>query len=176
MSKIQNPIETTSTETNTQSVFELVQQMKAENEKLQARLEAVEWKTGAVAVSNSKKRFEWQLQACYWLWWTVPVVSYESCKKEEEYDYLYKNPDGRFVDNHYVIITTADWEKTKKVLRTSFALAKTQSDLKTFSVLTKDGDVISKVTSKNLPTLEVDKYIFNVPWFGEIQVSPNCIN
>lgn len=116
------------------------------------------------------------MKASYWLWGGVPVISYKSVKKNPEYDFLYKDGAGVWVNNHYVKLTLADLTEPKPVLRDSFDTSKVLSDKKEFGVVDKDGTVYKKCTTTNIKSIDPAKYVFNDDTYGDIEVDFNCIN
>lgn len=125
---------------------------------------------------KQKEKYKWPLKARYWLWAGVPIVSYETVKKNEEYDFLYKDGNGQWVNNHYVQLTLLNGEKPKKVLRDSFDTAKIQSELEYFDVITDRGDTVSNVTADDLQRVKPQKYVFHTKEHGDVTVDFNCIN
>lgn len=159
---------------NQATMFEILQKMKA----MEDEIKTLKSKDASVGdgIAASKEKYKWPLKMSYRTRAWVPILSVTTVKKDEEYDLVYKNLEGKYVDNHYVIIQTADGKESKKVPNNTYGISFEKSEPVEFAVITKDGDTISKVTSVNLPTLDIAKIVFDTPTYGKIEVNPNCVN
>lgn len=155
--------------TQMNELFSLVQ-------KLQQQVKDLEWKWGSEKVKKSKERYQWPLKASYWMRAWVPVVSYKSVKKEEAFDWLYKDGDGKWIDNHYVEPELVTGEKVKRVLRNAFDTSIKKSELMEFDIIDERGNTIKNATAKDLMNRQIAYYVFHTEQYGEIKVLPNCVN
>jgi len=154
--------------TQMNELFQLVQ-------KLQQQVKDLQW-GWSEQVKKSKERYQWPLKASYWMRAWVPITSYKSVKKEEAFDWLYKDGDGKWIDNHYVEPTLVTEEKVKRVLRNAFETSVQKSDLMEFDIIDDRGNTIKNATAKDLQWRNVAYYVFNTEEYGEIKVLPTCIN
>lgn len=161
-----NGIETQQVSNN--DLFQLVQS-------LQAKVKELEWGTSE-KVKKSKEKYQWPLKASYWLRAGVPIISYKSVKKEEAFDWLYKDWDGKRIDNHYIEPELITGEKVKKVLRNTFDTSVQKSELTEFDVIDERWNTIKNATARDLLGRKVAFYVFNTTWYGEIKVLPSCVN
>jgi len=148
-------------------ILQRLNNLEAENAELKNK--------GENNFSKAKEKYKWPLQAKYWLRAWKPVLSYKSVKAKEEYDWLYKAPNGEWVDNHFLELTLSDGTVAKKVLRNSFDTSKVLSELQEFDLITDRWDKVTKATVDDLQRVSVRKYIFKYE-DGEIEVDFNCIN
>jgi hypothetical protein len=148
-------------------ILQRLNNLEAENAELKNK--------GENNFSKAKEKYKWPLQAKYWLRAWKPVLSYKSVKAKEEYDWLYKAPNGEWVDNHFLELTLSDGTVVKKVLRNSFDTSKVLSELQEFDLITDRWDKVTKATVDDLQRVSVRKYIFKYE-DGEIEVDFNCIN
>ena len=160
---------TTETNDNT-NLLQLIQEMQAKIDKLSEKSDTA-WLT------QEKKFYEWPLAVSCKMWDWIPVVSYKSDKKDSARPLRYKLPNGEYVDNHYVILTLADWKETKPITAIDFWRYHTQSDKLPVWIKTTDGYEIESYHTKHIEQkLEVEQYIFNFKEYGKLFISPNCIN
>lgn len=73
-------------------------------------------------------------------------------------------------------MTLASGEKVKPVLRDSFDSAKVLSEKMEFGCIEKSGDKVSKITEKNITSIDPAKWVFETEDYGTIEVDFNCIN
>jgi hypothetical protein len=135
-------------------VLKRLEALERENQALK------EWKENTF--KKAREIYQWPRAYSYKLWWGVPVLSYTSYKKDESKDWLYKNPQGQFVSNHYLELTLASG-KTISVEVNEFNSAFTRSEKITPKTVLTDG-----VT----PTW----YVFLDETYGEFTVLPSMIN
>ena len=166
-----------STEPTLSEIMAMMKQLQKENAELKKNSPSIKEN-----VEASKKMFDGQLVASYWLYDDVPVLSIKTTKKDSAQPIQYTHPTTWYtINNHYLDVTLANGKTVKLVERDLFEASKVLSPLAPFSVIYVDSDGeetrINKVTSKNIATFDTIKhYVFNVEGYWEILVSNNCIN
>lgn len=160
---------TTQTNDNT-NLLQLIQEMQAKIDKLSEKSDTA-WLT------QEKKFYEWPLLVSYKMWDWIPVVSYRSERKDSARPLRYKLPNGEYVDNHYVVLTLADGKETKPIVAADFGRYHTLSEKLPVWIKTTDWYEVASYETKHIKQwLEVEQYIFNTKEYGQLFISPNCIN
>lgn len=91
--------------TTLQSILERLDTLEKENEEL---------KKGQLNVfTEGKKFYEWPRQFSYKMWWGVPVLAYQSFRKDLTKDLVYQNQYGAWVSNHYLRLDLANGKKVE---------------------------------------------------------------
>ena len=125
--------------------------------------ENAELKKGQMNVFTQwKERYDWPRAYCYKMWWWVPVLSYESFRKDPTKDLVYKDQFGQWVSNHYLKLKLAD-EKEVDVEVNEFNKNRTLSD-----------KIIAEKRTDNKGNLL--GFAFPTEEWWEIIVEPNMIN
>ena len=81
-------------------ILDRLEKLEKENEEL---------KKGQMNVFTQwKERYSWPRAYCYKLWWGVPVLWYESFRKDPTKDLVYKDQFWQWKSNHFLRIKLAD--------------------------------------------------------------------
>jgi len=139
------------------AILSRLENIEAENKKLTEKLSEKD-----NMFKKGKEKYKWPRLYNYKMWGWIPVLSYESVKKDTTKDWIYKNQYWEYTSNHYLKLTLANKKDPLKVEVNEFNSAVTRSDKLECEVLS---DGVS-------PTW----YKFNTTDFWEFTVNPNIIN
>ncbi len=137
-----------------QAILDRLDKLEKENEELK------KWQMNVFTAW--KERYDWPRAYCYKMWWWVPVLAFQSYKKDKTKDLVFKNQFWVWESNHYLKLTLAD-ESVVDVEVNEFNKNRTLSD-----------KIIAEKRTDNKWNLVW--YAFNTEEYWEIIVSPNLIN
>lgn len=110
---------------------------------------------------DAKEKYKWPRNYKFTMWWWVPVLSYESFRKDPTKDFVYKNQYGTYESNHYLKLTLANG-KTEEVEVNIFNRDKSKTDPMPCKIQTnEDWEQV---------------YIFSTEDYGQITVLSKIIN
>ncbi len=169
--ELQNEVTTNESSSNESVLTKLVMD-------LQKQITELKNKDDPAAATDKREHYKWPLAFSYKLWDWVPVLDYKSTKKDSTRWLTYRAVSGELVDNHYVDLTTTDWELKKSVLLYDFSMWFERSEKQPAGAILKDWTVIKQLEiPKHVNLLEeVEWYVFDTQDFGQIKVSPKIIN
>lgn len=135
-------------------ILDRLEKLEKENEEL---------KKGQMNVFTQwKERYSWPRAYCYKLWWGVPVLWYESFRKDPTKDLVYKDQFWQWKSNHFLRIKLADGSEEEVEV----------NDFNKFRTLS-DKIIAEKRTDNKWNLLW---FAFDTEQYWEIIVEPNMIN
>lgn len=136
------------------NVLERLERLEQENQELKAAKEN--------QFIKAKERYEWPRKYSYKLWGWIPVLSYESYRKDPSKDLTFKNNFWHYESNHYLKLSLANGETVNAEV-TEFNRDYTRSDYNDAELRTDNkGNILW--------------YVFNDTTYWELLVSLSAIN
>jgi len=128
-------------------VLERLERLEKENEALK--------KSKENSFSKAKERLQWPRTFSYKIWWGVPVLSFDTFRKDPTKDLLFKNQFWAFESNHYLKVKLQNNE-TVEVEVNEFNRSHTKSDK--LEARNQYGELIDLENLKLAKTFTFDTY------------------
>lgn len=135
-------------------ILKRLEKLELENQELKADRENM--------FTKAKEKYEWPRKYSYKQWWGIPVLSYESYRKDPSKDLSFKNNFWHYESNHYLKLNLANGE-TVNVEVTEFNRDYSRSEYYDAEMRTDNrGNILW--------------YVFEDDTYGVMVVAPNAIN